>query len=119
VQLVHVLKERGRHPTDPRDIFSSAGSGAEVEVAEARRKLQALVPQDERGQSVQSEVHVLMAGDPAQAICQAAERLDSAIVCVGTHGRSGIGKALLGSVAASVVHASHRPVLLARPPIER
>jgi nucleotide-binding universal stress UspA family protein len=119
VQLVHVLKERGRHPTEARDIFSSAGSGAEDEVDEARRMLQALVPQGERGRGVQSEVHVLMAGDPALAICQAAERLDAAIVCVGTHGRSGIGKTLLGSVAASVVQSTHRPVLLARPVIER
>lgn len=119
VQLVHVVKERGRHPTDARDIFSSAGSGAEAEVAEAQHRLQALVPRDERGQGVRSEVHVLMAGDPAEAICQAAERMDAAIVCVGSHGRTGIGRALLGSVAASVVHGTHRPVLLARPQIER
>jgi nucleotide-binding universal stress UspA family protein len=116
VQLVHVVKERGRHPTGARDIFSSAGSGAEAKVAEAQRKLQALVPQGER---VQGELHVLMASDPAQAICQAAERLDAGILCVGTHGRAGISKVLLGSVAAAVVQGTHRPVLLARPPIER
>jgi nucleotide-binding universal stress UspA family protein len=117
VQLIHVIKERGRHPTDPRDIFIPGGSGADSEVAEAERKLQALVPPDERAPGITTETHVLMAGEAAPAICQAAERLDASIVCIGTHGRTGLSKAVLGSVAQAVIHATHRPVLLARLPI--
>jgi nucleotide-binding universal stress UspA family protein len=35
---------------------------------------------------------------------------------MGTHGRSGVGRWVLGSVADKVVHEAHAPVLLARPP---
>ncbi|MCU0311936.1 MAG: universal stress protein [Acidimicrobiales bacterium] len=48
---------------------------------------------------------------PATAIAEAAEA-DDTVVVMATHGRSGIGKALLGSVAEDVLKASARPVLL-------
>ena len=34
---------------------------------------------------------------PADAICQAAERLGADMICLGTHGRTGVAKAVLGS----------------------
>jgi nucleotide-binding universal stress UspA family protein len=41
------------------------------------------------------------------------------VVCMSTHGRSGIGQAVLGSVAADVLQRSDRPVLLLGPSLER
>ena len=46
------------------------------------------------------------------AIFQAAERLDSDAICLGTHGRRGMTKALLGSVTEAVIRETRRPVLL-------
>jgi nucleotide-binding universal stress UspA family protein len=63
-------------------------------------------------------LHVLESGDPALAICQAAERLDARVICIGTHGRTGLAKVVLGSVAQAVLGGTGRPVLLARRPIE-
>ncbi len=49
-------------------------------------------------------------GAPADAINAAAAACD--LVVMSTHGRSGIGRLVLGSVAAAVVHGSVPPVLL-------
>jgi nucleotide-binding universal stress UspA family protein len=51
---------------------------------------------------------------PATAISHAVSGTDDAVV-MATHGRTGIGKALLGSVAEDVLKATDRPVLLLGP----
>ncbi|CAB4798524.1 unannotated protein [freshwater metagenome] len=51
---------------------------------------------------------------PATAIANAVNAPDDAIV-MGTHGRTGFGKALLGSVAEDVLKRSNNPVLLIGP----
>jgi nucleotide-binding universal stress UspA family protein len=56
-------------------------------------------------------------GVPGAAVVEAAERLGCDLVVMATHGRSGLGRAVLGSVADHVVrHAQHAAVLLVRPP---
>lgn len=53
-------------------------------------------------------------GSPTwQVIADAAEEHDAAILVMGSHGRTGIPLALLGSVAATTVRHTHRPVLIA------
>jgi nucleotide-binding universal stress UspA family protein len=116
VHLVHVVPERGRHPLDPRDVFVTGDVAAEQESSGIRTQLLQLVPPRTAQAQIQASAHVLVASDTAQAICQAAERLGIDVVCVGTHGRSGLSKALLGSIAQSVVAGTTRPVLLVRPP---
>jgi nucleotide-binding universal stress UspA family protein len=48
---------------------------------------------------------------PAAAIVETAESLDADLIVMGTHGRTGWRRALLGSVAEKVVHHTDRPVL--------
>ncbi|MSP21438.1 MAG: universal stress protein [Dehalococcoidia bacterium] len=56
-------------------------------------------------------------GVPGTAVVETAERLGCDLVVMATHGRSGLGRAVLGSVADHVVrHAEHAAVLLVRPP---
>jgi len=45
---------------------------------------------------------------------QAAERLRVDAISLGSHGRGGLARALLGSVAEEVVRRSTRPVLVVR-----
>lgn len=56
-------------------------------------------------------VHVREATDPTTAICQTAERFGADLICLGTHGRSGLSAAVLGSVANGVMARSQRPLL--------
>jgi nucleotide-binding universal stress UspA family protein len=53
--------------------------------------------------------------DPAHAIAQLASDLEANLVVVGTHGRKGLSRFLLGSVAEAVVRLSPCPVLVVRP----
>ncbi|MBI4541269.1 MAG: universal stress protein [Gemmatimonadetes bacterium] len=49
---------------------------------------------------------------PADAIAARIGEEDVDLVVMGTHGRSGLERAILGSVAESVIHRSHVPVLV-------
>lgn len=48
---------------------------------------------------------------PAAAILETAESIGADLIVMGTHGRTGWRRVLLGSVAEKVVHHSQRPVL--------
>jgi nucleotide-binding universal stress UspA family protein len=54
-------------------------------------------------------------GSPAQEIVAAATDLNADLVCIGTHGRGGLARVILGSVAELVVRQSPCPVLTVRP----
>lgn len=53
-------------------------------------------------------------GEVTGVILDAARDLDAHLIVMGTHGRGGISRALLGSVAEGVVRRSPVPVLLVR-----
>mgnify|MGYP000179114968 CR=1 FL=1 len=53
----------------------------------------------------------LLDGSPSKCIVEYAEREDCDLVVMGTHGRGGIDRLLLGSVAEGVVRACSVPVL--------
>lgn len=55
---------------------------------------------------------LLVRGPASTAILAAIERVKADLVIVGTHGRRGLNRALLGSVAESVVRGSKVPVLV-------
>ena len=55
-----------------------------------------------------------MAGSPARLILERAENLKSDLIVLGSHGRSGLGRLLLGSVSQKVLHAAHSTVRIAR-----
>jgi len=54
---------------------------------------------------------VVVDGSPSKEIVQYAEREDCDLVVMGTHGRGGIDRLLLGSVAERVVRSSRVPVM--------
>ncbi len=53
-------------------------------------------------------------GDARDVILQMADELKADLIVMGTHGRRGISRALLGSVAEMVVRTSQVPVLTVR-----
>ncbi len=58
---------------------------------------------------------VVKTGDPFTAIMQAQRELNPDSVVMATHGRTGVGHFLLGSVAERVVRESSCPVVTLRP----
>ncbi|ARS90999.1 universal stress protein [Natrarchaeobaculum aegyptiacum] len=53
-------------------------------------------------------------GRPARVLVDAAEEGDYDLVVVGSHGREGVSRVLLGSVAETVVRRSPTPVVVVR-----
>lgn len=51
-------------------------------------------------------------GDPGHEIAQYAEQVDAGLIVVASHGRSGLTRLLIGSVADRVVRLAHCPVLV-------
>jgi nucleotide-binding universal stress UspA family protein len=55
------------------------------------------------------------AGPVAETILEYAEGIHADLIAMSTHGRSGLARWFIGSVADKVVRAARLPVLLARP----
>lgn len=56
-------------------------------------------------------------GDASAAICRVAAELPASLIVMGTHGRSGLGRLILGSVAESVARHAPCPVLTVKAPV--
>lgn len=75
--------------------------------------LRAFVPTD-LGVPVQLRVEE---GDAATEIVRVAEEIKSDLIVLGTHGRTGLSRLLLGSVAEQVLRRAPCPVLTVRTPV--
>jgi nucleotide-binding universal stress UspA family protein len=95
---------------------SHSGDLLRVEQAEAEDHLAKLAPPLEaRGLRVASRVALAPAVD---AILRRAVESRAGLIAMSTHGRSGMGRLLLGSVAERVLRAAPVPVLLWKAPAE-
>jgi nucleotide-binding universal stress UspA family protein len=54
----------------------------------------------------------VVGGDAGSTLCDLAEELDASAIVIGSRGRGGIRRALLGSVSDHVVRNAGRPVLV-------
>lgn len=79
---------------------------------EAQRRLAALFART-RAAGIRVETK-LVEGAPAVEVVRAAGRWHADVIVIGSHGRSGVRRFLLGSVAEQVVARSARPVLTVR-----
>ncbi len=57
-------------------------------------------------------------GVPARVISLVGAEIDADLIVMGTHGRTGLPRILMGSVAEHVVRMATCPVLTVRPPGE-
>lgn len=81
-------------------------------VTENQRALEALVARCRPGVAIGQ---VLMkTGDARDMIDEAAKEVAADLIVMGTHGRRGVSRALLGSIAESVVRSAPCPVLTIR-----
>ena len=62
---------------------------------------------------------VLKEGNPATTIVETAKELHADLIVMGTHGRSGVGRLLLGSVAEVVLRKAPCPVLTVKVPLTK
>lgn len=80
---------------------------------ELKRRLEEKVSQlSKQGVKARS---VTSLGKPAEEIVRIAEREGCDLIAMSTHGRSALGRGILGSVTDKVVHSSHVPTLTITP----
>ena len=58
---------------------------------------------------------IVLEASPAEGILRLARNEDVDLIVMSTHGRSGISRLLMGSVAEKVMFATQRPVMLIKP----
>jgi nucleotide-binding universal stress UspA family protein len=62
---------------------------------------------------------VVLLGSPGDVIINYANENNTGLIAMATHGRSGLGRAVFGSVADHVVRESEIPILIIRPQVTR
>lgn len=77
------------------------------------KRLSHLVPADS-GVPVET---LLIEGNAAREILRVAEKHQCSVIVLGTHGRTGLSRVLLGSVAEEVIRHSAIPVLTLKTPL--
>lgn len=113
VELCHV-HERGL--PNPAYLYDLPDQLTVAERAGIEQQLRALVPAGADALGITTHVSVIDGGKAGETIVAAAERLNVDAVSLGSHGRGGVARALLGSVAESVLRHAHRPVLVVPAP---
>lgn len=101
----------------PPPYFTERGMGQILDVLKAQRdearRYLADVVRREIGRQVAVE-SLLLETTPVEGILVAAEERGAGLIALGTHGRSGLNRLLLGSVAEKVVRGAKVPVLTVR-----
>ena len=112
LHLLHVVPPGRTDRQGPRKKSRKADDDGPA--ASPLEQLRALIPDDAESLGLQVEVGISEHLDAAEAICQTAERLNTDVICLATHGRTGVASVVLGSVAAAVLARSKRPLHLVR-----
>jgi nucleotide-binding universal stress UspA family protein len=115
VHLLHVVEPI----TLPNPLYAHYRPGRtptpaerSAQLAELRERLAGLVPADTRGRGIETAFEVEEGPDVAQKVGDCAERVGADAVCIASHGRSGLVRTLLGSVAEDVLRRARRPVFV-------
>ena len=115
-RAAEIVKDRGArafllHVYDPRKLRRFGGRGDNESMEELRtlrqRYFQELEDSDVPYNAVAST-------DPIQAICRVANEIGAELIVMGSHGRKGVLRQLLGSVAENTVRHASCSVLVVR-----
>jgi len=111
--IVHVARAAGPISTDgyvlPR-VYEELEAAIR---ADAQKRLRKLLTRSQ-GAGVRARALLLRGGTPHEAILRAARSHRADMIVLGTHGRTGMARFFVGSVAARVVAAAACPVLTVR-----
>lgn len=103
------------HVKEPPDTFVDTGFGGYPVVEneeELRRLLDEVAPPDPNVRYT----HRLVTGHPAEEIVRVANEENADMIVIGTHGRTGLTRLLMGSIAEAVVRHASCPVLCVKQP---
>ncbi|MEM9807673.1 MAG: universal stress protein [Cyanobacteria bacterium P01_D01_bin.56] len=104
LKLIHVLAPL--HPADPAAIWDT------VSDEDRKLKVQSFT-NDKLGELGYSDLHIeVVIGDVTSKIVDYAKDIEADLIVMPSHGRKGVTRLLMGSVAEQVVRLAHCPVLI-------
>jgi nucleotide-binding universal stress UspA family protein len=109
VELCHVHEHGLPNPAYAYDLPDQLTTAERHDI---EKQLRALVPAGADALGITTHVSIIDGGKAGETIVAAAERLNVDAISLGTHGRGGLARALLGSVADAVVRHARRPVFV-------
>lgn len=104
LKLIHVLAPL--HPADPAAMWDTISDD------DRKQKVQTFTL-DKLNEMGYDNIHIeVVIGDTTSKIVDYAQEIDADLIVMPSHGRKGVSRFLLGSVAEHVVRLSHCPVLI-------
>jgi nucleotide-binding universal stress UspA family protein len=103
--LVHAFQSPAAAPPSDRNLPKPLREKAE-------RRVQAALGVSSANESIADLIFA--SGDPVEVILDQAKRLRADLIVLGTHGRRGLQRLVLGSVAESIVRRASCPVLVVK-----
>jgi nucleotide-binding universal stress UspA family protein len=100
-------------PTEPGVVWATIDDGERIRHALESMSNTFSTPEFE---GIQSDVRI---GDPGHVVSEWAEELQADLIVIGSHGRTGLTRLFLGSVAERVIRLAHCPVLVVKMPVVR
>jgi nucleotide-binding universal stress UspA family protein len=109
---LHVVSVLGGYDPLQQREYAALRMNLDGERAELHERVLAIC---ERRSGPLPEIHEhVLVGPPAKELARAARSLDADLVIVGTHGRRGVGRLVLGSVAEEILRQVPCSVLVVR-----
>lgn len=104
------------HVVDPASVMTPDGGvpASELLAIDEQTGKELLAAFRERAASTPPALEFARVGKPTEEIVRAAREWPADMIVIGSHGRGGIGRVLLGSVAESVARHAPCPVLVVR-----
>jgi nucleotide-binding universal stress UspA family protein len=106
LHVVHALPSL--EPAEPGVIWSTIDNPSRAHHAE-----QAIRERLGDGACKDAQISVVF-GDPGREVAEYAEKVSAELIVLPSHGRTGITRMLIGSVAERVIRLAHCPVLVLR-----
>jgi nucleotide-binding universal stress UspA family protein len=113
LQVIHTLSATAHAPRTPMFEARQASDAAAAESERGEERLTNLL-KGRYGDELTVRPRVAISESAPHAICEVASESDIDLVVVGTTGRTGTSRWLLGSVAERVIRHSAKPVLVVR-----
>lgn len=105
IVVLHVITESAVHvPFYLRDKFYD-----ELEQL-ARKRIAVLLKRNPS--SMSASIVVLQAADPVEAIARQAKKSRASMIVMGSHGRTGLRRLVIGNVAEKILSSASCPVLI-------
>ncbi|MFH1113682.1 MAG: universal stress protein [Pseudomonadota bacterium] len=96
----------------PPHLYGVSVAAANEMILEARRRLEQITHEAE-SRDIEAN-YVLREGEPAKILIELVHNHASDLIIMGSHGRTGLKRLLMGSVTERVIHNSPCPVLVVR-----